>query len=254
MQLKKLFIATTFAVFSTSASAVPMDLALSLVIDVSGSVSTTEYNLQMDGYANAFRDSTIQTNLLAGVNGKSAVNVVFFAGDNFITSLDSFVILDSAASINTFADTLDAFARPGSGGTSIFQGTNRAIDLLLLAIDTGGSLEGTNNLVIDVSGDGTSSTTSDQAARDRAVANNITINGLPIGDTTITSYYTANVITSDGFIQPAAGFNDFNSAVQTKLRIETDTTNPNPVPEPGAIALLGIGLMGLTAMRRRKAA
>lgn len=256
MKLKKLVaassLAATLLAFGSSAHAVPVDLALSLVIDVSGSVSTAEYNLQMDGYANAFRNATIQSNMLGGTYGTTAVNVVFFQSNFFTTALDSFVLLNSVASINTFADTLDNFARPGGGGTAIYTGTNRAIDLLLLAIATGGSLEGTSNLIIDVSGDGTSNTTQDQAARTRAEENGITINGLPIGGTAITNYYTDNVITDDGFVQAAANFADFSSAVTEKLRIETGTTGPNPVPEPGVLALLGIGLAGLSALRRRK--
>lgn len=143
---------------SMQSSAAPVDLALSLVIDVSGSIVLSEYNLQMDGYANAFRDPTIQSNLLGGANGKSAVNVVFFSSNFFTTTFDTFRILSSTAEINAFADALDTFARPGAGGTAVHTGTNRALDLLLLELATGGSLEGTTNVVIDVSGDGTSGT------------------------------------------------------------------------------------------------
>lgn len=237
---------------SPQASAAPVDLALTLVIDVSGSVDATEYNLQMDGYANAFRDAAIQANLLGGANGKSAVNVVFFAGNFFTTSLDAFTVLDSTDDIDAFANILDAFARPGSGGTSIYTGTNRAIDLLLAATGTNGELSGTTNLVIDVSGDGTSSASSDQAARTRAVDNNITINGLPIGGTTITNYYTNNVITADGFVQAADGFDDFAAAVREKLKIESGTTDPNPVPLPGTLMLAALG-MGLLQIKRSAA-
>jgi hypothetical protein len=241
----------TAALFGLGSSqAAPVDLALSLVIDVSGSVSQAEYDLQMDGYANAFRDAGIQANMLGGTNGKTAVNVVFFSSNFFTSSLDAFVILDSAAGINAFANVLDNFARVGSGGTAIHTGTNRAIDLLLAALAAGGALEGTDNIVIDVSGDGTGNAASDQAARARATANNMTINGLPIGGTSINNYYLANVITNDGFIEPASNFADFSEAVRRKLFVET---GGSAVPEPATIALVLSALAATAAARRRKA-
>ena len=72
-KLKAVAAALTLGLAATSASAVPVDLGLSLVIDVSGSVSTAEYNLQMDGYANAFRSSAVQQNILGGNVGAIGV-------------------------------------------------------------------------------------------------------------------------------------------------------------------------------------
>ena len=62
--------------------AATVDVALSLVIDISGSIDDSEYNQQMDGYANAFRDAQIQAGILDMGNGDVgavAVNVVMYA-------------------------------------------------------------------------------------------------------------------------------------------------------------------------------
>ncbi len=251
MKLKAL-IASALAALALNAQAAPVDLALSLVIDVSGSVSTSEYNLQMDGYANAFRDATIQTNLLRGTHGKAAVNVVFFASNYYSTALDAFTVFSSTADINAFANLLDNFARVGSGGTQIHTGTNRALDLMLAAVGSNGALSGTSNLVIDVSGDGNGNSTLDLAARNRAVANGVTINGLPIGGTSLQNYYQNYIITPDGFVEAAANFADFNDAVRNKIRIETGTIDPQPVSEPGSMALLGLGLIAVARRRRQR--
>lgn len=229
------------------------DLALTLVIDVSGSVNTTEYNLQMDGYANAFRDGAIQSNILGGTEGSIFVNVVFFASNFYTTVLDTFAHLNSVSAIESFADSLDTFIRPGSGGTNIYTGMDRATSLMGAAL---GSIFTTNNLVMDVSGDGDDTAFLVQASRDSAASAGITVNGLAIenssSSTVITDFYTANVKTSDGFVVTAGGFADFDNAVREKLRIETGPSDPPPVPTPLPSTLLLVALGMLSLLYRKK--
>ncbi|PTQ98373.1 putative secreted protein with PEP-CTERM sorting signal [Nitrosomonas nitrosa] len=230
---------------SSFASAVTVDMELSLVIDISGSVSTSEYNLMMDGYANAFRDPIVQNNILNnGTHGAIAVNTIFFASNAYSTSLDSFTLLDSVASINAFADTLDNFVRPGSGGTVISSGMNKSLATL-----TGNNGFESANLIMDVSGDGTSTITVTQAARDAAVSAGVTVNGITIGSTSINDFYNANVITSNGFSLHAADFGAFADGVKQKLRIETQ---PNQIPEPASLTLVALGLFSIIALRHRR--
>lgn len=235
-----------FGLGSAHASLIPVDLGLSLVIDVSGSISSSEYTLQMDGYAQAFRDSGIQSKLLSGQNGAVAVNAVFFASGALPTSLDAFQILDSAAAIDAFAQTLDTFGRPGSGGTNIPAGMNKALGLL-----TGIDGPMTTNLIMDVSGDGASSAFSTQAARDAAEAAGVVVNGLAIGSASIATFYANNVVTSDGIVVPAASFDDFERAVREKIEIEAGSIPQ--VPVPGTLVLVAAGLLGV-GLRRRRAA
>ncbi|MCH9672492.1 MAG: DUF1194 domain-containing protein [Gammaproteobacteria bacterium] len=244
--------------FGVSAQAIPVDLELSLVIDVSGSVSGSEYDLQMDGYAGAFRDAAVQNAILGGANGGIAVNAVFFSSS--AQELIPFTLLDTVASINAFADTLDNFARPFSGGTTISAGLN--VSVPSFGLETGGVANGfeSTRQVIDVSGDGTSSTTGTQNARDAALAAGVdAINGIAIEgnatSTVITDFYRDNLIGGTGsFVVTAAGFDDFDTAIVTKLRAEIAPPPTPGIPEPSVMALFGAGLFGLGMMsiRRRR--
>jgi len=244
----------------------PVDLELSLVIDVSGSVNTSEYNLQRDGYANGLRDAANKTAIVGGTEGAIAVNAVFFSSS--AQESIPFTLLDSVTAINSFADTLGNFSRPFSGGTTIASGINLAVGTF--GSETGGAGSGDTFLssrqVIDVSGDGTSFGPTTQAARDAAIAAGIdAINGLAIenspNSTVITDFYRDNVIAGTGaFVETATGFDTFDQAVGAKLKREIIDSNPNPpppgpnpVPEPSTLVCwIGLGLLGLVQWRRKK--
>lgn len=232
----------TFAIavsFTAPSHAALIDIELSLVIDVSGSVSTSEYNLQMDGYANAFRNSGVISNIENASNG-IAVNAIFFASNFYITSLDAFTVLTSEAEALAFADLLDNFIRPGSGGTAIYTGVNRAVELLL-----NNGLDATRGTIIDVSGDGTSNASLDQAARDNAVNNGMTINGIAIGGSSIATYFNSNVIGgNDAFLIEASDFDAFQTGIIEKLRTETQT-----VSEPSTFVLILMATISLYLRR-----
>ncbi|MEM9081597.1 MAG: autotransporter domain-containing protein, partial [Verrucomicrobiota bacterium] len=97
------------------------------------------------------------------------------------------------------------------------------------------SYDGTR-VVIDVSGDGTGSSTLDSAARDNALAAGVTtINGIAIGSsrtdpnvpTSLEQYYLDNIAGGNGsFVVLSEGFDDFEDAILTKLLAEITGTNP----------------------------
>jgi hypothetical protein len=80
----------------------------------------------------------------------------------------------------------------------------------------------TDRRVLDISGDGESNVGSGlEAARDRALVADITINGLPIvtyAEPGLADYYERHVIGGPGaFLIAARGFDDFARAVAAKL-------------------------------------
>lgn len=216
-----------------------VDLELQLLIDTSGSISNQEYDLQMRGYSYAFQNSGIQDSILdtsGGSYGSIAVQTVMWSSQNTQQTMTDWTLLDSASSINDYADTLYNMSRPFSGSTY----NAEALDYGSVLFSDNG-FNGTRN-VIDMSGDGYGydymysdswwfSGGETSVSRDNALLGGVdTINGLTItydydevGDLDLTTWFAQNVIGGvDSFVLQAGDFADFHTALEQKLEAEIE--------------------------------
>ncbi|MDN3517170.1 DUF1194 domain-containing protein [Aquisalimonas lutea] len=253
------------AMWAGTGQAVPVDLELALLNDVSGSVDSNDFALQRNGYEAAFRDGDIISKIMDGSIGSIAVTLVDWSSSASV-AVDWTQISD-AASANAFADAIAEAPRGGSGtSTGMTNGLNFGVDLF-----TDNGYEGTRN-VIDVSGDGSESVDCIysspvceplQAARDSALASDIdTINALWIDDREFfgddpndqinaLDYGATNVIAGPGAFQDIVqDFNGFSDAISAKILREIDPEVS--VPAPGALGLMGLGLFGMLVGARRR--
>jgi len=216
-------------------------LELALLADVSSSVSAAEYNLQLQGYVQAFQSAAVQDAILTGP-GSIAVTYIEWAGSTSQSVRVGWTLINSAATANAFAALLNTNTRAFNGNTAPGSAINFAVPLFSSNAFT------SQRQTIDIAGDGAANqgaTTS--VARDNALAAGIdTINGLAIlGEAGLQSWYNTNVKGGvNAFVEPAVNFDAFALSLRNKLVWEI-----TGVPEPATVMIFGFGLAGLVAAR-----
>lgn len=214
----------------------PVDLELVLAVDVSASIDGDEVSLQRAGYIAALVDPGIVAAITGGPFGRIAVTYIEWA--EFQRTLVGWTLIDSEAAATAFAAALAA--RPVlRGETTVI---TAAIDHAAGRFD-GNGFEGTRR-VIDLSGDGRDTfdprNENVPAARDRALARGIVINGLAINPDNeqytvegsqdrLDRYFGRLIVGGPGaFVVVAEGAEDFPRAILKKLTLEIAGAMPGP--------------------------
>ncbi|MTH76877.1 DUF1194 domain-containing protein [Paracoccus aestuariivivens] len=225
------------ALAQSSQGDIGVGVELVLAVDISRSINPAEQLIQRQGYAAAFRSTAIQKAILFGEWKRVAVTYVEWAGSQSQMVTIPWTLIDSAEAAEAFADSIEAGSSRPVSRTSI----SGAIDFASGLFD-GNGFEGSRR-VIDVSGDGPNNQGRIVTeARDDAVAQGITINGLPLltggsdGSSgswssipNLDRYYTDCVIGGTGaFSVAVTSWDQFAAAVRYKLVLEVVGLQPPP--------------------------
>lgn len=196
-----------------------VDLLLVLAVDASGSVNQQRFELQRQGYADAFRHPRVLTAIRSGPARAIAATMFQWTGPSMQRWVVPWHVIRDDASAESFAEAVESAPRQlFGGGTSISGAIDFGVRLLAAA-----PLKSPRR-IIDVSGDGWNNGGRDvKRARDDAVALDIRINGLPILslEPNLDEYFRENVIGGPGaFAIAADSYETFAAAILNKLVME----------------------------------
>jgi hypothetical protein len=200
-------------------------LALVLAVDASGSVSNDRFELQKQGYAAAFRNRRVLNSIQSLTTQSIAVTMMQWTGPELHVQTVGWMLVKDEASVNALADTIEASTRQLFGGGTSISGAIDYSRILLAASPYLGIRR-----VIDISGDGSNNRgRAVTSARDEAVHDGISINGLPILslEPDLDRYYYDRVIGGPGaFMVAASGYDTFADAILRKLITEIAGADP----------------------------
>jgi hypothetical protein len=204
-----------------------VDLLLVLAADISRSVDEKKFKLQREGYAAAMVDPRVVRAMTAGVTGRIALCFLEWASDGEQIIVIDWMSVGSEAEAQAVSQRIREAPRAFMGRTSISAAIDYSLGVLARSPFAG------TRRVIDVSGDGTNNSGRPvTAARDAAIAQGVTINGLVILSEVplptnpmhthppggLTAYYESNVIGGPGaFVVEAESFEAFGQLLISKL-------------------------------------
>ncbi|MFN3746965.1 MAG: DUF1194 domain-containing protein [Hyphomicrobiaceae bacterium] len=213
-----------------------VDLLLVLAADVSRSVDGPKFKLQREGYAAAIAYRRVLDAIRSGPSGQIAVLFMEWSGQHEQRVVIDWSLVKDERTARQIGDLLLELPRSFAQRTSISGAIDFAAEQFVHAPFESG------RHTIDVSGDGTNNSGRDvQAARDAAVAQGITINGLVIlseqplpwnpshthPEGGLTQYYRDNVIGGPGaFAIEAQSFEAFGKALTNKMVAEIAGITP----------------------------
>jgi hypothetical protein len=210
---------------------VQVDLQLVLAVDASGSVNMRRFELQKQGYAAAFRNPRVLSAIRSGISQAIAVTMLQWTGPRLQVHVVPWMVVKDEASAEALAAAIEGVPRKLFGGGTSISG---AIDYSRLILAQ--SPFTATRRTIDVSGDGANNVGRPASlARDEAVRDGITINGLPIVavEPDLDTYYFENVIGGPGAVMvPADSYESFAEAILKKLIIEIASNDPEMLKAP----------------------
>ncbi|WP_147103636.1 DUF1194 domain-containing protein [Tateyamaria sp. syn59] len=206
--------------------------ALALGLDVSGSVDALEYQLQMDGLAEALDSGRVRQALLQMPSAPVHLLVYEWSGPEDPAVILPWTAIDSASALDAVIGHLRATERRlASPGTALGLAMREGVAHLMERRDCW-------KLTLDISGDGKSNLGIRPVdVKPEVEATGITINALVIGAdapsfgdarqaeiSELSAYFQNNVIVgSDSFVETALGFEDYAAAMARKLERELET-------------------------------
>ncbi|WP_299781239.1 DUF1194 domain-containing protein [uncultured Roseobacter sp.] len=196
--------------------ALACQLALVLAVDVSGSVDSREYDIQMQGLAAALRDGTVVDAL---IEQEAQVTLIQWTGSSRQRQTVPWTQIRTDADVTALAEAIATNRR-------VWRNYSTAIGEALVAAEAALiEVPECTRKVVDVSGDGISNEGVLPLTRHPALsAMGVTVNALAIetdeGD--LTGWFYENLILGDGaFVITADGFEDYPAQIKRKLQRET---------------------------------
>lgn len=212
------------ACLSTPAAA--CDLALALAVDVSGSVDSKEYRIQMDGLAHALRDPIISEAL---VRAQAQLMLVQWTGSSRQMVTLNWTRIDGFQALEKFANAVENDPR-------IWRNFSTAIgEALSVTMEAFDKVPDCKRHLIDLSGDGFSNEGIEPSSlRASLRERDITVNAIAIeqSEPDLTAYFFENVIAGEGaFVETAAGFKDYPERIRRKLLREVTEQTAAVLPK-----------------------